>query len=280
MAKAKSVFTMILFFALLLGAIIVPIIIMSEKEVEEESFPEMQKIKVTERYLDDANNNAKTRKSLENDYYFKKFATSPNYNYANIKKAVDTKTGVQYSYIEDGYLSSMIVNYIYNYQLTNTDPLASINYNTGYFCLTPIRVKESLEELYFAQISLNEFIQYIPDYTDYATAENGNICFNFDKVSKMNDNEILLGIKKLSVSDQNNITADLYLYKFYSGGSEKEKRLMKTAKAYIDKKNYSSAADIVRNNLNGTVEHKKIVFRINSRRKYFEYQLVYSAKID
>ena len=56
MAKAKSVFTMILFFALLLGAIIVPIIIMSEKEVEEESFPEMQKIKVTERYLDDANN--------------------------------------------------------------------------------------------------------------------------------------------------------------------------------------------------------------------------------
>ena len=56
MAKAKSIFTMILFFALLLGAIIVPIIIMSEKEVEEESFPEMQKIKVTERYLDDANN--------------------------------------------------------------------------------------------------------------------------------------------------------------------------------------------------------------------------------
>ena len=55
---------------------------------------------------------------------------------------------------------------------------------------------------------------------------------------------------------------------------------MKTVKAYIDKRNYSTAADIVKNNLNGSVEHKKIVFRINSRRKYFEYQLLYSSKID
>ena len=44
MAKAKSVMTVFLFFALLFGAIIVPIVIMNEKEEEAEAFPEYQRL--------------------------------------------------------------------------------------------------------------------------------------------------------------------------------------------------------------------------------------------
>ena len=280
MAKAKSVMTVFLFFALLFGAIIVPIVIMNEKEEEAEAFPEYQKIEITEKTTKTETSNAKTRKSLENDVYFKKFVTAPTYNYANIRKEIDPTTGLTYSYIEDGYLRNMITNFIFNYQLTNDGPLTNINYNTGYFCMTPTRVKESFEELYYSTISLNDFVENIANYIDLVMVENGNICFNFDKVSKMNDNELLVGIKKISVSKAKNIEADLYLYKFYINGTTTENSYVKKAKSYIDSRNYSAASDIVTNNLQGTVEHKKVVFKLNKRKKYFEYQLLYSAVIN
>ena len=261
MAKAKSIMTIILFSALLLGAIIVPLILSNEKEAEEEAFPEYQNIDISEKTIKTEESSAKTRKSLENDIYFKKFVTADTYNYANIKKAIDPETGLTYSYIEDGYLRNMIINFIFNYQLTNTEPLTSIDYTTGYFCMTPVKVKESFEELYYSSISLNDFVEHIANYIDLVKTEDGNICFNFDKVSKMNDNELLVGIKNISMSESKNVTAELYLYKFYTSGNSKEKSLINTAKSYINSKNYSGASDLVINSLNGKVEHKKIVFR-------------------
>ena len=50
-------------------------------------------------------------------------------------------------------------------------------------------------------------------------------------------------------------------------------------KSYIKQSNYSTASDIVINNMNGKVKHRKIVFRVNKNKKYFEYQLLYSADI-
>jgi hypothetical protein len=120
----------------------------------------------------------------------------------------------------------------------------------------------------------------MPGYIDFVSKRNNDYCFNFDKVARMNDNEILVGIKSLSVSDQKIITADVYIYEFYSSGSDKELNALRIAKNYISQSNYSGASDIVNNNLNGKVSHKKIVFRINKSRKYFEYQLLYKANIN
>ncbi len=280
MSKIKSSLTTILFIAMLLGAFIVPAIILSEKKEEKESFPEAQKIKINKRIVDDSTTNARTRKTLETDPYFIKFAMSPNYNYSGIRKEVDPETGLQYSYIEDGYLKNMIVNFVFNYQLSNTSHFTSISYNTGYFCMSALDVKIAMEELYYTTIGLNDFIEYIPGYIDFVTTSGSSICFNFDKVSKMNDNDVLLGIKSISISDQKNITADVYIYKFYSSDTSAEKSLKQTAKKYIDSNNYSGAEDVVVNKLGGSVEHRKIVFKINSRKKYFEYQLLYSGKLN
>ncbi len=279
MAKAKSIFTILLFVLMLLGAVLIPTILLNEKEEEAEAFPEEQKIRINNKTVGNTESNAKTRKSLENDYYFRKFATSPSYNYVNVKQEVDPTTGLKYAYIQDGYLRNMIINFIFNYQLTNTEKLRSINYETGYFCMAPLDVKVAMEELYYSQIGLNEFMKYVPEYIEFVKTEGGNYCFNFDKVSKMNDSEILLGINKLSVSDQKNVTAEVYVYKFYTMNTDKEESLKKSVKKYIDARNYQGAANIVENNLNGSVEHKKIVFKVNSRKSYFEYKLLYSSVI-
>ncbi len=280
MEKVKASVTIIIVSIVFFLAVMIPTIIVNNKREEEKAFPESQDIEVTESVINNTESNKKTRQSLESDPYFIKFALSPDYNYKNIKYEIDATTGVRYSYIEDGYLGNMITNFIYNYQLTNTKYLSSINYADGVFCMTPIRVKEALEELYYAEISLNEFIGYMPGYIDFVSKRQDNYCFNFDKVSKMNDNEVLLGIKSMSVSDQKIVTADVYIYEFYSSGTDKEKSAVKTIKNYISRANYSGASDVVKNNLNGDVSHKKIVFRINKSRKYFEYQLLYKANIN
>lgn len=280
MGKIKASVTLIIFSILVFLAVMIPTLIINNQKEEEEAFPEQQDIEVTEKVINNTDTYKKTRHDLEADPYFIKFALSPDYNYKNIKYATDATTGTRYSYIEDGYLGNMITNFIYNFQLTNTKYLSSIDYNDGVFCLTPIRVKEALEELYYAEISLNEFIQYMPGYIDFVSKRNNDYCFNFDKVARMNDNEILVGIKSLSVSDQKIITADVYIYEFYSSGSDKELSALRIAKNYISQSNYSGASDVVNNNLNGKVSHKKIVFRINKSRKYFEYQLLYKANIN
>ena len=266
-AKTKAIITIIIFSIVLFCIVVIPSIIVNNKQEEERAFPETQKIEVTEKVIQNTESNKKTRQSLESDPYFIKFALSPDYNYKNIKYATDATTGLRYSYIEDGYLGNMIVNFIYNFQLTNTKYLSSIDYQDGVFCMTPIRVKEALEELYFAEISLNEFVGIMPGYIDYVSKKQNDYCFNFSKVSKMNDNEILLGIKNISISDQKIITADVYIYEFYSSGTDRETSALKTIKSYISKSNYSGASDIVVNNLNGDVSHKKIIFRINKSRK-------------
>ena len=280
MEKIKASVTLIVFSILVFLAVIIPTLIINNQKEEEKAFPEQQDIEVTEKVINNTDTYKKTRHDLEADPYFIKFALSPDYNYKNIKYATDATTGTRYSYIEDGYLGNMITNFIYNFQLTNTKYLSSIDYNDGVFCMTPIRVKEALEELYYAEISLNEFIQYMPGYIDFVSKRNNDYCFNFDKVARMNDNEILVGIKSLSVSDQKIITADVYIYEFYSSGSDKELSALRIAKNYISQSNYSGASDVVNNNLNGKVSHKKIVFRINKSRKYFEYQLLYKANIN
>ncbi len=280
MEKIKASVTLIVFSILVFLAVMIPTLIINNQKEEEKAFPEQQDIEVTEKVINNTDTYKKTRHDLEADPYFVKFALSPDYNYKNIKYATDATTGTRYSYIEDGYLGNMITNFIYNFQLTNTKYLSSIDYNDGVFCMTPIRVKEALEELYYAEISLNEFIQYMPGYIDFVSKRNNDYCFNFDKVARMNDNEILVGIKSLSVSDQKIITADVYIYEFYSSGSDKELSALRITKNYISQSNYSGASDVVNNNLNGKVSHKKIVFRINKSRKYFEYQLLYKANIN
>jgi len=280
MAKAKSIFTVALFCLLLLGSVIVPVLIMSEKKQEKESFPDSKDITITEKTLSTQEGTARTKKDLETDYYFIKFATAPDYNYKNITRKTDPTTGLKESYIQDGYLEKMIINFIYNYQLTNTSRLSSIDYDSGFFCMTPIRVKEAFEELYFTEVGMNDFIEYLPGYFNYVNKNGGELCFNFDEVGRSNDSEVLVGIKSISVSNQKIITADLYVYKFYTGGTSKEDTTTETIKKYIAASNYSTASDIVTNNMNGTVSHRKIVFRINKNKKYFEYQLLFSSDIN
>ena len=279
MSKAKSIFTIGLFLVLVLGSVIVPALILNGKKQKEEYFPNSQDIKITEKILSTQEGSTKTRKSLEEDIYFIKFATSPDYNYKNIKRQKDPTTGLKYSYIEDGYLEKMISNFIFNFQLTNTAKLSSIDYSSGYFCLTPIRTKEAFEELYFTEVGMNDFIEYMPGYINYVTRNSGDLCFNFNEVSKSNDNELMIGVRQLSISDQKIITADVYIYEYYTSGTDKEISATNMIKSYIKQSNYSTASDIVINNMNGRVKHRKIVFRVNKNQKYFEYQLLYSADI-
>ncbi len=279
MAKTKSIFTVILFCVLLLGSVIVPALIISGNKREERNFPGAENLVITEKTLSTQEQTTKTRKTLETESYFIKFATSPDYNYKNIRRETNAMTGLKYSFIEDGYLEKMIINFIFNYQLTNTSKLSSIDYESGYFCLTPIRVKEALEELYYTEVGMNDFIEYLPGYFDYVVKNGKDLCFNFNEVSKTNDSEILVGIRQLSVSDQKIVTADVYVYRYYTTGTDKENQITKTIKKYIEQSNYSTASDIVINNMNGSVDHRKIVFRTNKNKKYFEYQLLYSADI-
>ena len=182
--------------------------------------------------------------------------------------------------IEDGYLGNMISNFIYNFELKNSNAIYSRSDDDGFFCMNVPKVKEAFEELYYIQSGFNDFMEFVPGYIEYVSKNDGKYCFNYGKVANMHDGETYTAIESLSVSDKNNITATVYVYEYYSSFTEKEKNYTKILKNYISNSKYSEAKKLVEENLNGTVTHKKIVFRINKKPKYFPFKLLYSFQID
>ena len=245
---------------------ILPFLLVDEEEQIREYLPDYQNIKI------DESNSGKqtTRKDLENNQYFKRFALSPEYNYVNVSKGQ----------IADGYLGNMIRNFIYNFELYNKEAIYSKSDEEEKFCMNVPKVKEAFEELYYLQNGFNDFMDFVPGYIEYVSKDSGRYCFNYGKIANVSDGETYIGIDSLSVSNKNNITVTLYLYEFYTMYTQKENNYINILKSYINNSKYTDAKKLVEENLNGTVTHKKMVFRINNKPKYFPFKLLYSFNID
>ena len=255
---------------LLILIAVLPFILRDEEKEIQEYLPDYKKIEMDENIIQDNTKTQTTKKDLENNMYFKRFVLSPDYNYTNISKGQ----------IEDGYLGNMISNFIYNFELKNTNAIYSRSDEDGFFCMNIPKVKEAFEELYYIQSGFNDFMEYVPGYIEYVTKDNGKYCFNYGKAANINDGETFSAIDSISVSDKNNITATVYVYEYYTSYTEKENKYTEILKNYISNSKYSEAKKLVEENLNGKVTHKKIVFRINKKPKYFPFKLLYSFKID
>lgn len=266
-----------LFFVLLLAAIIIPLIIIGGKKSHEKNFPGSKDIKINEKTISTNESVSKIKYELNTDDYFKKFVMAGDYNYANIRETTNAY-GLKYTFIPDGYLSEMIRNLSYNYQLSNTRYLTKIDKEKTIFCMSKKRAKQAFEELYYTETGMYDFMDYVPGYIDYVSKLGSSYCFNYGNV--ITDNDVLIGVNNVSVSDKDIITTEVYIYEYYSMGSEVEKMYSNKASELVNSGDYYGARNIVLNNLNGFVKHKKIVFRINDNPKFFEYQLLYSAEID
>ena len=80
MEDAKATFKIVLFFALLGIAIIVPFVVFQDFNYDDEDFPEFQNINISKSDLEDEFEYDKIRTQLESDIYFRKLTTMVEYN--------------------------------------------------------------------------------------------------------------------------------------------------------------------------------------------------------
>ncbi len=113
-----------------------PIILEDKEKKIQKNLPEYKEIKVNEEVVQNAEKKETTKKSLEQNEYFRKLVTSPDYNYTKVKKAIDPRTGMSYVTLEDGYLSNMITNFMFNFEIKNKEAISSLNEIDGVFCIT------------------------------------------------------------------------------------------------------------------------------------------------
>ena len=268
--KYKPTFIILGGIVVLLAIIIIPTIIISMKKERSEYFPEYNEVKVNKTIIENKTSPdySKLKKQLENDKYFAREALISNYNY-------NTYTSAD--------LQNMVWNFIFSYELSNTRNLSSLDYNSGRFCMRSHYVIDGFKELYNVKITadidlLNGFFEYVEQ-----TGKN-RYCFNFGNVGRDYNNEIKVAVEDLEYeedeeSDEKYIIANIYVYEYYTSGTDNEKTYIRNLTSYISNSNYSNATSIVENYLFGKVTHKQLHFKVNNNGLYFKYQILKSKNL-
>ena len=136
---------------------------------------------------------------------------------------------------------------------------------------------------YFKEIHNTDISKRIDDflvYSKYMTSGEDTYCFSFRTISNEYNNDIKLNITALSMSDDDVVTAKLYVYTYYTMGTEEEKEKVKRLEDSIKNNNISLSNSIVYNELNGRVVKKELNFKVLKSGKFFKYQVLNIKTLD
>lgn len=252
--------------AAIIGVFVLFLVVLSLQDAEEDkvNFPEYENLKIKENDVKDTSSNEykQIKERLENDYYFIKEALVPTYNY---------------KFYTSANLEKMVWNYIFSFELSNKKYLSSMDTDGGNFCMRKKYVIESFEELYGVNITAD--IELLDGYYEYVKSRSNNYCFNFGNVARDYNNEIKILVEAISV-DSKIVTANLYLFEYYTTDTPKELENVERLKTAIKNSSTNEAISIVENSLNGKYTHKQLQFVINNGGKFFKYQILNSKKLD
>lgn len=265
--KETKVTILILGIALVIILLIaIPLYFMSKKGTNNKKyFPQYQDIQVDESEVNNYNSESyiMLKNQLQDDYYFKKEALIDNYNYKSYTSAD---------------LQNMIWNFIFSYEINNSQFISRMDKEEGYFCMRTRRVIEAFEELF--AVNITKDVEYLEGYFQYISKNSNGYCFDYANVGyEYTNNEIYVGIDGIQAKD-GIITANVYVYEFFIMDSDNELQNVSMLQNAIAGNNFTLANDIVSNYLNGKVTHKQLDFKINNGGNFFKYQILSSKLID
>lgn len=244
---------------------------------DKENFPDYEEFDIKE--SDVVNNSSQsykdTRDRLQKDKYFTNEVLLNEFNSDTFTKMLNDKN-FDFDNYKGASLRELIWNYIHSYELSNREYLTLLSKSEGIFCMKKRYVIDSFKELY--NIDLTDQLTYLPGYFEYVSLnDNGTYCFNYDQVLSEYQNEIKVGIERIAVTG-NTVVTDLYVYEYLNNGADDQELAVKNLDYYIANQNYDNAKKVVEQYLFGNVTHKQIKLKINSRGKFFKYQIL-SVKI-
>lgn len=243
---------------ILLIIIIVPLAFLNKKSDKDNTkFPGYEYIDITQKKLVDKNSYNEIKTSLEGNTLFKRTSLIDDYNY-------------------EGYnrfnIEGMIKGYILAYEPANKKYYIYSDTDEEKYCIGKNNVISGFKELYNTDISkrIDDFLAY----SKYMTSGEDTYCFSFRTISNEYNNDIKLNITALSMSDDDVVTAKLYVYTYYTMGTEEEKEKVKRLEDSIKNNSNSLSNSIVYNELNGRVVQKELNFKVLKSGKFFKYQVL------
>lgn len=260
--EERASLKIILFFVLLISIIIIPVLVSNYKIQNKENFPKYNDIKITEKKLNDSNDYNNIRKQLESDIYFAKLSTMMDFSSASYSSSI---------------LRELLWYFIFNYEVSNDKYFFYTDSNRGVYCLNKKNLIKGFNELYDVDISND--LDYLPGYFEYLFVKNKGYCLYFNHVADEYDNDIRVAVERMAMYGTT-VTTDVYVYEYYNSYSEKDKKCVENLETSINNKDYNTASQIVKLNLKGTVTHKQLQFKINSRGNFFKYKILSSKKLD
>ena len=258
--EKKITFMIILVVIVILSIITIPLIIKYNLEKDKENFPEYKEIDIDEDLLSDEQTYEQIKKDLEKDFYFNKIALMTDYDH----KESSTKN-----------LQDLLRHFIFNYELSNNKYFSYTDSAKGIYCFSKNHLINAFKEFY--GLDITDKYNYLEGYYKYVYISSKGYCLDFKRVASEYDNNIKIAVERMSMLGST-ITTDLYVYEYYAS-STNEKYYENLLGEAIDSKDYSKAKTLVENHLNGTVTHKQIQFKKNTRGKYFKYQILVSKKL-
>ena len=262
--QLKTILILFVCALVLLAFITIPSLIKSRSEEDERYFPTYEYIDVKniESNETSSENYVSLKTHLENDKNFAKEMLIEDYNYNSF---------------DGSNLRMLIKNYIYAYQLTNVKYLSSLDEEAGRFCMKQKYVLESFKELY--NIDISSKLDYFPGYFEYIIKSDGKYCFNYKNIYKEFNNQVIVGIEEMSTRT-GIVKATMYVYEYRPDGTQNQKNTINSIKVYISKGDFNNANNLAKNNLNATVTHKQVQFKVKNDGNFFKYQILISKMLD
>lgn len=248
----------------LLIIIIIPLAFLNKKtEKNNPTFPGYEYIDITQKKLGNKDKYNEIKTSLENNTLFKRTTMIDDYSNEGF-----TKFNIE----------GMIKGYIFAYEPSNKKYFAYSEVDNDKYCINKKNVIAGFKELYDVDITdrIDEFLVY----NKYMTEGQYTYCFSFRTISNEYNNDIKLNITSLSMNDEDVITAKMYIYTYYTMGTDVENAKVKRLEESIKNNNYSSSKLIVNDELNGRVVQKELNFKVMKSGKFFKYKVLNIKTLD
>ncbi|NLC48521.1 MAG: hypothetical protein GX758_04095 [Tenericutes bacterium] len=258
--QKKATMTVLVVAAVIVLLIIVPLSILdlSNSNKPSRKFTEYVNIDISQEKLDKPESYQKIKEELESDYLFSKFATMPEFDYRNI-----TTVSVE----------KILKQFIFSYSMDNKKYFTTKFVKEGVYCLSTKNTIKAFQELYSVDIA--HHLEFMTQFYEYVFQNGDSYCFGFDKIAEEYDNDISIGIEKITM-EEDVITATLYVYDYYTAGFDEEKEAENKLAKYIKESKFIEASNVVKNELYGNVNHKELIFKINNDGNFFKYQALFS----
>ena len=249
--------------------ILIVVVLSFSNRNDEENFPQFDRFSIEDDMSDEQYED--TRDRLQRDVYFANEVLIGEFDSEEYMKMI-TDTNYDFDHYKGASFRELLWHFIHSFEINNTEYLSSLNKKESLFCMKKRYATEAFNELYGVDVS-NQ-LQYLPGYIDYASINSsGSYCFNYGQILKEYDNEIKVGVERIAVTG-NNVTTDIYVYEYKNNNSDDQILAIRNLDIYIKNKDFDSANKVVKNHLYGKVTHKQVKLKLNSRGKFFKYQIL------